>query len=155
MYSDIVNDDSTTPVEKLNLMVREAVLWFHSEYGFQASLDLFEDAKNGRLLRKPKAPHSEPSVMEIIPERAETNKTSAQQAATLTGTNEKDIRDAGKIQDADPKQLSLLRGRIYNRTKKAKGGDTTGAMGQIVPLDRTSAILAEQFNVNEKTAVTR
>ena len=55
----------------------------------------------------------------------------------------------------DPTQMSLLRGRRYNRTKKAVGGDGTNQhseeCGQNVHKARTAESLAAEHGVNEKT----
>jgi N6-adenosine-specific RNA methylase IME4 len=54
-----------------------------------------------------------------------------------------------------PDQRSLLRGRRYNRTKKAQGG--TGANqhksrhAEVAPLQNTAATLAKQHGVSERT----
>lgn len=53
-------------------------------------------------------------------------------------------------------ELSLLRGRIYNRKKAKQGSNNqyvqaSSENGQNVHLQSTSQQLAEQFNVNEKT----
>ncbi|MCW5967576.1 MAG: hypothetical protein KIT57_03620 [Blastocatellales bacterium] len=48
-----------------------------------------------------------------------------------------------------PDQMTLLRGRRYNRMKAGRGGDRK-SKGQIVPLN-TAESLAEQYGVSERT----
>ena len=53
-----------------------------------------------------------------------------------------------------PDQMSLLRGRRYNRAKKAHGGDRkseSASSGQSVHLVKTAEALAKQHGVDEKT----
>ena len=51
-----------------------------------------------------------------------------------------------------PEQMSLLRGRRYNRLKKGHGGDRKSeSSGQNVHLDKTAETIARQHGVTERT----
>lgn len=60
--------------------------------------------------------------------------------------------DANQLgrRNLSPEQMSLLRGRRYNRTKKSHGGERE-ARGQNAPLLSTAQKLAEQHGVNAST----
>ena len=64
----------------------------------------------------------------------------------------KDWIDANQLgrRNLPPHLASLLRGRIYNREKKAHGGERK-ASGHFVHLPKTAERLAKQFHVDEKT----
>ena len=52
-----------------------------------------------------------------------------------------------------PAQMSLMRGRRYNRAKGQHGGDrkSAGSSGQNVHLDKTAEAIAKQHGVTERT----